>query len=370
MYSSIPLCIYMDIETKLDIIQGMAEEIVTRDELKKVFEVNDRPVGYNGFELSGIAPIHFGLMITNYIKKMLKVGVKFNLYMADYFTFINDKMGGDIEKIRDVGKYFVEVWKAGGIDPQKVNIVWCKDLMQDFDYWETFLKVGKAVSLDRVKRAITIMGRKEGDALSSAQLFYPIMQVTDIFQMDIDICQLGMDQRKANILAREVAHKYNWKVPIAVHNPLLLGLKGMPKGAKETTGEEKIEFKMSKSDPKNAIFVHDSFDDIKKKVNSAYCPEKIIDGNPMFDFIKNIILETPADSVIIERSQKFGGDIVAENYTELAGLYQAGKIHPLDLKGYVAAELESRIKPIREYFEKNRDAKELYQRVRGYATTR
>ena len=33
------------------------------------------------------------------------------------------------------------------------------------------------------------------------------MQVTDIFHMDVDICQLGMDQRRANMLARDVAEK-------------------------------------------------------------------------------------------------------------------------------------------------------------------
>ena len=93
------------------------------------------------------------------------------------------------------------------------------------------MKVGKATTLARVQRAITIMGRKEGESVSAAQLFYPCMQVTDIFQMDVSICQLGIDQRRANMLAREVAAHYKWRMPVAVHHPLMLGLQGMPQGA-------------------------------------------------------------------------------------------------------------------------------------------
>lgn len=356
----------MDAESKVEAINGFAQEIVTEAELKKLFETNNHPIAYNGFEPSGLAPIHFGLQMPKNIKTMLKTGVKFKLYIADYFALINNKLGGNLEHIRTAGMYFVEVWKAGGLDPKNVEIVWCKDLMDDLDYWDRFMKIGKSQSLDRVKRAITIMGRKEGDSLSAAQIFYPIMQATDIFQMDVDICQLGMDQRKANILAREAAHTYKWKVPVAVHHPLLLSLAG----EKNKTDPEGIESKMSKSNPKTAIFVHDSFDEIKKKINSAYCPEKIVDGNPMFDYIRYIILDSPSDSIKIERDKKFGGDIEAENYQDLVKLYTDGKIHPMDLKGFVGAELEKQIKPIRTHFEKDKKAKELYDLVKSYDVTR
>ncbi|MEM0149564.1 MAG: hypothetical protein QXW10_01570, partial [Candidatus Micrarchaeaceae archaeon] len=184
----------MDVETKVDIVKSFAEEIVTEDELRSIFETNDHPVAYDGFEPSGIAPIHFGIQRAHNLKKMLDIGVKFKLYLADYFAFINNKYEGNLDHIRMAGEYFTEVWKACGIDMSKVEIIWAKDLMDGIDYWDCFMRVGKATTIDRVKRAVTIMGRKEGEKLSTAQLFYPVMQVTDIFQMDIDICQLGMDQ--------------------------------------------------------------------------------------------------------------------------------------------------------------------------------
>ncbi len=360
----------MDVETKLAAIRGFAQEIVTEPELKTLFETNEHPLAYDGFEPSGLAPLHFGVLRAKNIKTLLGIGVRFNLYLADYFGFINNKMGGDIDKIRTVGRYFVEVWKAAGVDTKKVNIIWAKDLMSTLDYWDTFIRVGKAVTLERSKRAITIMGRKEGELVDTAQVFYPIMQVTDIFRMDIDICQLGMDQRKANILARETAQKYKWKVPVAVHHPYLLGLRGAPSALKTMGDAEGMAYKMSKSDPKSSILVHDSFETIREKIGSAYCPEKVVEGNPLFDYLDKIVLKDKDAPIRIERSQKYGGPVEAKNFDELVSIYREGRLHPADLKVFVAYGIEQEIAPIREHFEKNKAARELYETVKGYQVTR
>ena len=50
---------------------------------------------------------------------------------------------------------------------------------------------------------LQIMGRSESDDLAASRIFYPVMQCADIFFLGADICQLGMDQRKVNMLARE-----------------------------------------------------------------------------------------------------------------------------------------------------------------------
>ncbi len=360
----------MDVDSKIATIKSFAQEIVTEEELRHLFETNDHPLAYDGFEPSGLAAIHFGILRAKNIKKMLSTGVRFNMYLADYFAYINKKMGGDIDHIRETGKYFIEVWKAAGVDMDKVSLVWAKDLMNDFSYWERFITVGKAISLDRAKRAITIMGRKEGEALEVAQLYYPSMQVTDIFQMDIDICQLGMDQRKANILAREVAHKYGWKVPVAVHHPYLMGLKGAPADLKSKDEAELMSFKMSKSDPNSSILVHDTEAEIRKKIAGAYCPEKVVNGNPLINFIDMLILGDKSSPITIDRPQKFGGPIELNGFKDLLTHYEKGLIHPADLKTYVADGLEKQVRPIREHFEKNAKARELYERVRSYQITR
>lgn len=357
----------MKTEKKLAIIKSFAEEIITEQELKELLETKKHPIAYDGFEPSGLAPIHFGLLRATNLKNMLKAGIKFKLYLADYFAFINNKLGGNLDNIRIAGEYFIEVWKACGIDTNKVEIIWAKDIMDGIDYWDKTLQIAREISLERNMRAITIMGRKQGDKLSMGQLFYPSMQVTDIFHMDIDICQLGMDQRRANMLARDVADKLKWKKPIAVHHPIILGLQGLQK--KSTEEETLMASKMSKSDPKTCIYMHNTYEEIKQKINNAFCPPKQEEGNPLLEYCKYIILKE-ASSMKIERPLKFGGDIEFKNYSELRNAYIQGVLHPADLKTGVTEGLNKLIKPVREHFEKNKKAKELYENIKKFQITR
>jgi hypothetical protein len=43
--------------------------------------------------------------------------------VADYFAQLNNKMGGDLKKIQVVGEYMVEIWKAVGMDMERVQFV-------------------------------------------------------------------------------------------------------------------------------------------------------------------------------------------------------------------------------------------------------
>ncbi|MFQ5620849.1 MAG: tyrosine--tRNA ligase [Candidatus Nanoarchaeia archaeon] len=357
----------MDTQTKVDLIKSFAEEVVTEEELSNLFETKKNPVAYDGFEPSGIAPIHFGLLRATNLKRMIKAGVKPTLYLADYFGLINNKLGGDLDNIRTAGKYFVEVWKACGIETSKVKIVWARDIMDGLDYWDRTLRIAKHISLTRNLRATTIMGRKQSEKLSMAQLFYPPMQVNDIFHMKIDLCQLGMDQRRANMLAREVAPKLGLKKPVAAHHHILMGLQGMQK--KATAEDTLMASKMSKSDPKSCIYMHDSYEELKKKIGKAYCPVKEEEGNPLLEYVKHIGLKEIPEFKI-HRPAKFGGDVEFFNYEDLKKAYVKGDIHPADLKQGVTDALDQLIKPVREHFEKNKKAKELYETVSSFKITR
>ncbi len=353
----------MDLEKKMQIMREMSKEIITEEELKDLFETNSHPIAYDGFEPSGLAHMPIGVYRPMNLKQLLKTGIKFKLLLADYHAFANNKLNRNMDLIQKCGKYFLEVWKAAGIDLKKIEIVWASELMDSVDYWDTFIKVGANISLPRAMRAIDIMGRTQQEKLTNAQLFYPAMQVTDVFKLNVDICQLGMDQRRANMLAREVAAKLNKKKPVAVHHHMLLGLFG------PREGKSAAENKMSKSFPESSIFVHDSEQEILKKINKALCPEKQIEGNPMIEWSKEIIFKSK-NSVTIERDKKFGGTLELQSYEELEKTYSSGKLHPADLKKMVATELNTLIKPVREHFEKNKKAKELYETVVSAQKTR
>jgi tyrosyl-tRNA synthetase len=358
----------MDIEERFELIKSVGEggEVITEEELRKLLETNDKPVAYDGFEPSGLAHIPFGLLRAENLKAMLKAGVKFKLWLADYFAFINNKLGGDLERIQRAGEYFIEVWKACGIDTKKVEIIWASDRMNKLQYWDRVLRIAKETTLNRSMRATTIMGRKEGELQSTAQLFYPSMQVSDIFELDVDICQLGLDQRRANILGREIAEKLKWKKPIVVSHHMILGLQGVQPGKDKE--ETLLASKMSKSKPETCIYMHDSEEDIKRKIAKAYCPEKVIEGNPIFDYLKFLVFRRYPE-IKISRDKKFGGDITVD-YPELVTMFSEGKLHPLDLKNAVVFYLNEMIIPVRRHFETNKKAKELYEEVKKFSITR
>jgi tyrosyl-tRNA synthetase len=194
------------------------------------------------------------------------------------------------------------------------------------------------------------------------------MQAADIFHLDVDIAQLGMDQRKVNMLAREVAPKMGLKKPIVVSHHMLMGL-GKPPETELRGVDRAIEFKMSKSKPDTAIFMTDSEEDIKRKIQKAYCMEGAIEENPIMEYCKYIIFEK-FNKLRIERPAKFGGDLEIVGYTELEAIYRTKELHPMDLKSAVADRINELLKPVREHFEKNNKARDLLNQMASFEVTR
>ena len=332
---------------KSDIITKNTEEIVTREELINVLN-KDKPRGYVGFEPSGT--VHLGWMIlTNKIKDFLECGFDFTVLLADWHAYINDKLGGNIENIKLCGKYMEDCFSAMGVDKNLINYVYASDYVGDPKYWELVLRVSKATSVKRVKRAMDIMGRSEDEAERDlSKLFYPAMQVSDIFYLKLDVAYGGMDQRHAHMLARDVAKKIERIPPVAVHTPLLTGLQA---GSRM----DPTEVKMSKSKPDSMISIHDNEESVKRKMKKAYCPEKTITGNPILEICKYIIFpRLENDIFLIERPEKFGGNLEFKNYVELENEFMKG-LHPLDLKNATANYINKLLEPIGKYFEKNQE---------------
>lgn len=361
----------MDSNTRYALIKGVGEEIITDKELRELVETNNKPIAYDGFEPSGMAHLPFGVFRPLLLKDLINAGVRFKLWLADWFGLINNKMGGDIEKIRKTGEYFIEVWKAAGIDTKKVDFIWASEQM-DGDYWLRTIEIARATTINRATRMLSIMGRVEGELNYVAQYFYPMMQTSDIFELDVDICQLGLDQRRANMLAREVAPKLGYKKPVIVSHHMLMGLEGVktPDGYDEDKARDiEISSKMSKSKPNTCIFVHDTEKQIKEKIRAAYCSPKDIQNNPMLDYAKHLIFRAH-NEFKIDRDLRYGGPLVYTHYKALEDDFRKGGIHPLDLKNAVAEYVNGMVDPVRTHFEKNKRANELYQFVKKARVTR
>ncbi|RLF74731.1 tyrosine--tRNA ligase, partial [Thermococci archaeon] len=257
----------------------------------------------------------------------------------------------------------------------KVEFVLASEILERGDYWRTIIDISKNVTLARMMRSITIMGRQMGEAIDFAKLIYPAMQVADIFYQGVNIAHAGMDQRKAHVIAREVAEKLKYhplvwdgkKVkPVAVHHHLLLGLQEPPKwpvGGEEEFKEIKGQMKMSKSKPYSAVFIHDTPEEIREKLRKAFCPAKEVNYNPVLDWAEHIIFREEPAEFTIHRPAKFGGDVTYTTLEELKKDFAEGKLHPLDLKNAVAEYLIELLKPIREYFKKHPEPLELMKSV-------
>ena len=347
----------MDVSTKLELVKRNSSEIVTPEELQTLFETTKKPTAYIGYEPSGF--VHAGQLITaSKIIDLQEAGVEVTIFLADWHALINDKFGGNLQDIRACGEYLKECFLAIGVK-DTAKFVWASDLIDHAGYWEKFIRIAKASSLQRIKRAMTIMGRTEDEAeIDASKVMYPPMQAADIFELGVDIALAGMDQRRAHMLARDAAEKLGWKKPIALHTPLLMSLQG---GGRM----DPVEAKMSKSTPGSAVFMHDSPEEISKKLRGAFCPAEV-EGNPVLDLVQLIVFPK-LGSINIERSEKYGGPISYRNYDELKEAYVAGKLHPQDLKKGAADSLVQILGPVREYFVKH--PKNL-EKVRELSVTR
>jgi len=345
----------LDILEKVDLIERPpTEEVVTRDELVELFKTNSSPKHYIGLEISGF--LHLGSLISTGFKinDFIKAGVNCTVFLADWHTLINDKLGGDWDVITKVSKYYADAFRL--VCPG-VNIVLGSELYDSRkEYWREFVEFTKHMSLKRTMRTLTIMGRTEDESkIDLAKLLYPPMQAVDIHSLDLDIVHSGMDQRKIHMLVREIFPKMKWKVPVAVHHKLLPGL-----SKPADTSDSQILGKMSKSDPNSGIFVHNTDDEIKKKISKAWCEEANIQNNPLLEIARTVVFHE-FDEMNVERPEKFGGNVSYTDYNQLETDFVEKKLHPGDLKQTVGNYLVKIISPIRE---KLKLSEELYKTIK------
>jgi tyrosyl-tRNA synthetase len=92
------------------------------------------------------------------VNKLTQAGFTFRFWVADWFALMNNKMGGDLVKIRKVGQYMIEVWKALGMDMEKVEFLWSADEInkRSDEYWNLVLDIARRNNLARIKRHVIL----------------------------------------------------------------------------------------------------------------------------------------------------------------------------------------------------------------------
>lgn len=352
----------MNLETKIKKISRLSEEIIRPEELKIFLEKGIPLKHYIGFEISGLAHLGTALFTSIKIKDFQECGIETNIFLADWHSWINEKLGGNLEVIKTYGvNYFKEVFNITlkSLGAQPVNFILASEMYSQSEvYWQTLIEISKLTTLSRAKRSLDILGRKLGQEVDMAKLIYPLMQVADIFVGGFNFVHAGIDQRKAHVIARQVALKIkisplrfkNKKLkPIIFHQPLLMSIGKPPiiPQNEEELDKIKTEIKMSKSKPEGCIFIHDSPQDIEKKIIKAFCPPENTFYNPILNLVELIIFPLKNQFKVkkIDSSTQ-----IYENINQLKNDYAQGLIHPLDLKESVIDNLKEILKPIHQYF--------------------
>ncbi|KAM7270437.1 hypothetical protein ACFE04_029651 [Oxalis oulophora] len=351
----------MSVDERFTLVRSIGEECIMDDELKNLLAKKPNPICYDGFEPSGRMHIAQGVVKTINVNKLTAADCKVKIWIADWFAQLNNKMGGDLKKIQTVGEYMIEIWRSAGMNHigDKVEFLWSStEINKRADkYWPLVMDIARRNKLPRILRCVQIMGRNEQDELTAAQIFYPCMQCADIFFLEADICQLGMDQRKVNVLAREYCADIKRKnKPIILSHHMLPGLQ---------QGQEK----MSKSDPSSAIFMEDEEAEVNVKIKKAYCPPKVVKDNPCLEYVKYIVFPW-FNEFKLERAAENGGERTFTTFEELASAYESGDVHPGDLKPSLTKAINKILQPVRDHFKNDAKAKELLKRVKAYRVTK
>jgi tyrosyl-tRNA synthetase len=352
---------------RLALIERNTAEVMGREDLLALLGTETPIRHYIGFEISGKVHLGTGLVAMNKVRDFLDAGVACHILLADWHTWINDKLGGDREVIRRIATgYFTEAMTASllvvGADPSQVHFVLGTELYaNDPDYWTTVIEVSRNTTLARMLRSISILGREQSESVDFAKLIYPAMQTADIFAQGINLAHAGTEQRKAHVIARDVATRMRTHrlsdadgraiKPAAVHHPLLLGLR-RPSVWPLPADVDPSTLKMSKSDPTSAVFIHDDPDTIRRRIAKAFCPPEETRFNPVLNWFEQLVFVLDGGAVRVDRSDANGGTATFDSYADLAAAYGRGQLHPSDAKNALTTWLIDRLEPARAHFGK------------------
>ncbi|MBL71975.1 MAG: tyrosine--tRNA ligase [Euryarchaeota archaeon] len=354
---------------RLKLMVNGAQEVVGLDHLISVLAGGPSMAGddvircYVGFEPSGTAHIGWKVLALR-LRKLLDAQANVMVFLADWHAWVNDKFSGDMAAIQTTARYMEDTFRAllghpeEGEGAGQLRFVWASTVMSDGDYWARVLRCSKGMTLAQVRKTFSIMGRDEASSDNDlSKFYYPAMQAADIGHMHIDLAIGGMDQRKAHMYMRDVSQRWGWRKATCLHTPIISGLNASG-GRMET-----FDHKMSKSDPRGAILLHDDQAVMRKKMRKAYL-DPADEHSPVYELAEHIVL--PEQGVIhVTPNPKFGEPSTWDDLDAFRAAVADGTLHPLDAKWGVADGLAAGLSSVASHFEAEPDLLEAVRTLMG-----
>ncbi len=322
-------------------------EIIGEDDLKKKLKSNKEFSIYWGTMPTGSVSIAYFFPMMK-VSDFLKAGCNVKILLADLHALLDSVPWEILEKRYDYYKEAIlTILKTIGVDVKKLEFVKGSDLQLDKNYFHDLLKLSTLTSIhDSTKAASEAVKSAAGDNVKLSGMIYPLMQALDEEYLKVDAQFAGVDQRKIMVYAREYLPKIGYKQRIELMNPMIRGLVGE---------------KMSSSIEGTKIDLLDDEKTVMNRIKKAECEE----GNPnngimaLLEYLIFVLKKDKGEKFVVERPDKYGGNLEYFDYKEVEKDFVAKKIHPLDLKNSVAREINFILKNFRE----NKKLHELHSKA-------
>jgi tyrosyl-tRNA synthetase len=317
-----------------ELITRNAEEVVTDEEVREIAKDPKGKRAYVGYEPSGV--LHIGHMLTaNKLIDLQDSGLDVVVLLADVHAYLNEK--GTFDEIQETAERMKEQFVAFGLDEKKTDFVLGSEFQLDDEYTLDVHSLAVRVTLNRARRSMSEVAREEENP-KVGQMWYPLMQAVDIARLDVDLAVGGIDQRKIHMLARDHLPDIGYDSPTALHTPILTSLEG--------GGDKMSASDMEKEEKADPIAMDDTREEIEDKILGAYCPPHLED-NPVAEIYRYHIFPR-FERVVVDRPEKYGGDLEYASYDEFAEDIESGELHPQDAKEALVGYVDELVEPGRQ----------------------
>lgn len=323
-------------EERLALIKRNLQELIGEDELKAVLASKKTPTVYLGTAITGKPHIGYFVWAVK-MMDLMNAGFNVKVLLADVHGALDNTPWELLDKRYEYYEHVIKgMFSTIGADLDKLTFVKGSSFQLKKEYQLDLMKLATYVTVhDATKAASEVV--KMGDSPKLAGIIYPLMQALDEEYLGVDAQYGGIDQRKILVFARENLPKLGYKARVEIMTPLIPGLQGP--GAK-----------MSASVTHSKIDLLDDEKTVKDKIDKAFCPAGTVEGNGILAFIKYVLMARTEAPFVIKRPEKFGGDKAYGRYEDLEQDFADQKLHPLDLKNAVTAQINTLLAPIRKTF--------------------
>jgi len=338
----------MDIKKRVELVTRNLQEVLGKEKLEKELNKKDFSVYWGTMPTGSPSLAYFFPMLK--IADFLKAGLKVKILIADLHAALDSVDWEILDKRYEYYKRAIFlILQTIGIDTGKLEFVRGKDIQLNEKYFNDLLKLSTFSSLRICKKSASESVKSAmGEKVKLSGMIYPLMQALDEEYLKVDAQFAGLDQRKILVYSREYLPKIGYKPRIELMNPMIRGLVGE---------------KMSSSAESSKIDLLDNEKDVEKKVRKADC----VAGNSengIMDFLKYVLMVIKQDKkekFLVERPEKYGGNLEYSTYLKIEKDFIKKKLHPLDLKNAFAKEVNLLLKKIRSDKKLNQLYKEAYK---------